>query len=160
MTDSKCVREGYGHWEGDFIVSRKSVSVLLVLTERLSKKTLIALLPNRNNDLVNETVVSVLSGHIVKSLTVDNDIAFTKHETLSSMLHVPVYFTRAYCSTDKALVENTNRWIRTFVPKKTDLRSVSAETIENTLMWLNDRPRRCLNWMTATEVAENCQLQV
>ena len=31
ITDPKCVRDGYGHWEGDFIVSSTNTSVLLVL---------------------------------------------------------------------------------------------------------------------------------
>jgi IS30 family transposase len=109
VDDPRCVRTGYGHWEGDFIVSPANTSVLMVLVERLTKETKIAYLPHRNNDLVNQTVVTLLSNRTVQSITVDNDIAFTKHQTLSSLLVAPVYFTRPYRSTDKALVENTNR---------------------------------------------------
>ena len=149
VTDSKCVREGYGHWEGDFIVSPTNTSVLLVLVERLSKETMIRYLPNRNNDLVNQTVVSMLSNRTVESLTIDNDIAFNKHRVLSLLLAAPVYFTRPYRSTDKALVENTNRWIRVFIPKKSDLSLIAPIQIKKALHWLNDRPRECLGWMTA-----------
>lgn len=152
ITDPQCTREGYGHWEGDFIVSpsrTKDKHVLLVLTERITRETKIELLPNRNNDLVNETVVSMLSDRTVQSITLDNDIAFIKHKTLSLMLAAPVYFTRPYRSTDKALVENTNRWIRKFVPKGTNLRTVTSLDIIKSLDWLNERPRKCLGWMTA-----------
>ena len=41
ITDPQCIREGYGHWEGDFIVSptkAKDTHVLLVLVERINKK--------------------------------------------------------------------------------------------------------------------------
>lgn len=150
ITDPKCIRTGYGHWEGDFIVSPNNASVLLVLVERLTKETKLAYLPNRTNDLVNQTMVSLLKDRSVFSLTLDNDIAFTKHTQLSQLLKVPIFFTRPYRSTDKALVENTNRWIRQFVPKGTDLKLISEIHIKKALAWLNERPRECLGWMTAT----------
>jgi len=154
ITDPKCVREGYGHWEGDFIVSPTNTSVLLVLVERITKETKIAYLPNRNNDLVNQVVVSLLSDRTVQSITLDNDIAFNKHKVMSLLLTAPVYFTRPYRSTDKALVENTNRWIRQYIPKGSDLRTVSRTQIKKALTWLNERPRECLGWMTASLCAK------
>ena len=154
ITNPKCIRTGYGHWEGDFIVSPTNTSVLLVLVERLTKETKIQYLSNRNNDLVNQAVASLLSDRTIESLTLDNDIAFTKHKVLSSLIAAPVYFTRPYRSTDKALVENTNRWIRQYIPKRSDLSKVSSIQIKKALMWLNERPRECLGWMTASMCAE------
>jgi IS30 family transposase len=154
ITDPKCIRAGYGHWEGDFIVSPTNTSVLLVLVERMTKETKIAYLPNRNNDLVNKTIVQLLNGRTVVSLTLDNDIAFIKHRTLATLLSASIYFTRPYRSTDKALVENTNRWIRQYIPKGTDLRTITETTIKKSLHWLNERPRECLGWMTASLCAK------
>lgn len=131
-------------------MSPTNTSVLLVLTERLTKETSIAYLPHRNNDLVNKTIASLLAGRTVSSLTLDNDIAFIKHRELAVLLECPIYFTRPYRSTDKALVENTNRWIRHYIPKGTDLRLVTSEQIQKALAWLNERPRECLGWMTAS----------
>lgn len=153
ITDPRCHREGYGHWEGDFIVSPHNTSVLLVLVERMTKETRIQYLPHRTNDLVNQTIIDLLKDRTVASITLDNDIAFTKHKELASLLMVPVYFTRPYRLTDKALVENTNRWIRRFIPKRTDLTLVSTTTIIKALSWLNERPRECLGWMTASMCA-------
>ncbi|MFH1402056.1 MAG: IS30 family transposase [Patescibacteria group bacterium] len=65
----------YGHWEGDFIVSKHNSFVILVLVERSSKLTLIRILSNRKNMFVNEWISSLLKGYKVKSLTLDNDIA-------------------------------------------------------------------------------------
>lgn len=154
VTDPQCVRNGYGHWEGDFIVCPQNSSVLFVLTERLTRETKITYLANRNNDLVNQAVVSMLSDRTVSSLTVDNDIAFTKHKALSLLLATPVYFARPYWSTDKALVENTNRWIRRFIPKRTDFATMNPMLIKTALEWLNERPRECLGWMTASLCAK------
>jgi len=160
ITDVNCVREGYGHWEGDFVVCPQNTSVLLVLTERMSKEARIRYLRNRNNAVVNHAVVSMLSDRTVQSLTVDNDIAFNQHKKLSSLLAAPVYFTRPYRSTDKALVENTNRWIRQFVPKRTNLATINPIQIKKALHWLNDRPRECLGWMSATVVARDLEVLV
>lgn len=152
IDDPRCVREGYGHWEGDFIVSSKSTAVLLVLVERMTKETVIRLLPHRNNTLVRETIALALKEKVVCSLTVDNDIAFIQHPQLAGALHAPVYFARPYRSTDKALVENTNRWIRWFVPKRTDLATLSYEKV----LWLEDWfatvPRQCLGFATSREM--------
>ena len=158
VDDIRCIREGYGHWEGDFIVCPQNTSVLLVLTERISRETKIRYLRNRNNGLVNQAVVSMLSDRTVQSITLDNDIAFTKHRELAALLAAPVYFTRPYRSTDKALVENTNRWIRQFVPKRTNLSTMNPMLIKKALHWLNERPRECLGWMTSSQVARDMEL--
>jgi IS30 family transposase len=149
VTDVNCIRTGYGHWEGDFIVCPQNTSVLLVLTERLTRETKIAYLSNRNNDTVNRTITSLLADRTVSSLTLDNDIAFTKHKILARQLNTNVYFTRPYRSTDKALVENTNRWIRQYIPKRTNFATMDRVQIKKALAWLNERPRECLGWMTA-----------
>ena len=150
ITDPQCIRTGYGHWEGDFIVCPQNTSVLLVLTERMTRETKIAYLSNRNNDAVNQAIVDLLSNRTISSLTLDNDIAFTRHRKLASQLNAAIYFTRPYRSTDKALVENTNRWIRQYIPKRTNLATMNPMQIKKALAWLNERPRECLGWMTAS----------
>jgi IS30 family transposase len=150
ITNPRCTREGYGHWEGDFIVCPQNTSVLLVLTERITRETKIAYLRDRTNNRVNETITNLLADRTVASLTLDNDIAFTRHKMLSALISAPIYFTRPYRSTDKALVENTNRWVRQYIPKRSDLSKVSEVQIKKALDWLNERPRECLGWMTAS----------
>jgi IS30 family transposase len=150
VTNTNCVRNGYGHWEGDFIVCPQNTSVLLVLTERMTRETKISYLRDRTNNRVNETIINLLADRTVASLTLDNDIAFTKHRDLSKQLNTNIYFTRPYRSTDKALVENTNRWIRQYIPKRTNFATMNPVQIKKALAWLNERPRECLGWMTAT----------
>lgn len=146
--EARPVTEGIGHWEGDFIVSRHNKEVLLVLTDIESTYTHIRKLPERNNALVNQCIESTLGPYERKTLTLDNDIAFQQWEQLS----FPVYFTHPYCSWEKGLVENTNRWIRSFLPKRTDFKKVSFETISSIEQWLNHTPRQCLNYKTPYEV--------
>lgn len=142
----------YGHWEGDFIVSKHNSTVLLVLVEKYSKDVLLQLLPNRGNLLVNETIAQLLKGFFVKSLTLDNDIAFTKWRELEELLGTAIYFCHPYHSWEKGLVENTNRWIRQFVPKRTNLALLAESEIQWIKDWLNHTPRQCLGGRTAYEM--------
>lgn len=152
VDDPRCVRDGYGHWEGDFIVSSKSTAVLLVLVERTTKDTIIRWLPNRRNVPVRRTIVAALRGKATRSLTVDNDIAFVQHRKLADAIKAPIYFARPFRSTDKALVENTNRWVRWFVPKRTNMRDVSKEKVLVIEEWFNSVPRQCLGFATSREM--------
>ena len=160
VDDPRCVRDGYGHWEGDFIVSSKSTAVLLVLVERTTKDTIVRWWPNRRNALVRRTIRSALRGKTVRSLTVDNDIAFVQHQDLADAIKAPIYFARPYCSTDKALVENTNRWVRWFIPKKTNLSDVSKEKVLTVEEWFNSVPRQCLGFSTSQEMVSLQELKI
>ena len=142
----------YGHFEGDFIVSRCSSYVLLVLVERYSKYVLMSVLPNRRNTSVNERISSLLNGYHVKSLTLDNDIAFQGWKHLEKKLDCSIYFTNPYCSWEKGLVENMNRWIRVFIPKKTDVGLIHTSDIQCMKDYLNHTPRQCLDGYSAYEV--------
>jgi len=142
----------YGHWEMDFIVSTHNSSVLLVCVEKYSKILRMALLPNRNNDLVNVTVAELLKRYVVNSITTDNDIAFGRWKDLEALLHTSIYFCRPFHSWEKGLVENNNRWIREFIPKKTNLQSISLEFLLDIENYFNHKPRECLDGRTAYEV--------
>jgi len=142
----------YGHWEMDFIVSKHNSFVLLVLVEKYSKKILLKILPNRNNDLVNKEIKEMLGGHTVKTITTDNDVAFSKWKQLERVLQAEVYFCHPYHSWEKGLVENMNRWIRVFIPKKTNLQPISTEELKAIEDWFNHTPKQCLGGRTAYEV--------
>lgn len=142
----------YGHWEGDFIVSKYNSFVFLVLVEKFSKQVLLAILPNRKNDLVNRTIKNLLQNRIVKTLTLDNDIAFAKWKELEIFIQAKVYFCQPYHSWEKGLVENTNRWIRQFIPKKTNLQLISTQELKSIEDWFNHTPRQCLNGETPYEI--------
>jgi IS30 family transposase len=142
----------YGHWEMDFIVSKHNSWVLLVCVEKFSKLFKLALLPNRNNDLVNKAVTELLKEETIYTITTDNDIGLSKWRELEVMLKTQIYFCHPYHSWEKGLVENSNRWIREFIPKKTDLKSISSEFLKDIEMYFNHKPRECLNGWTAYEM--------
>jgi transposase, IS30 family len=135
-----------GHYEVDFIVSKQSTFVFLVVVERLTKHTQVLKLPNRKRITINDAFSKVFSGIPVKSITTDNDIAFRHWAELEAMIQAPIYFCHPYHSWEKGLVENTNRWIRCFVPKRRDIATVTQEDLEEIHAFLNDRPRECIGF--------------
>jgi IS30 family transposase len=141
-----------GHWELDFIVSRESSAVLMVMVDRWTRYALVALLPRKTHATVLSTLEHVKRRMPVLTITTDNDIVFRGWQEIERVLSVPFYFTHPYASWEKGLVENTNRWIRTFVPKKTDLASVTEVQLEEIRTFLNKTPRQCLGYRTTEEV--------
>jgi IS30 family transposase len=146
-----------GHIELDFIVSRESTWVLMVAVDILTKRTWMKRLPNRKSTTVRSALSGMFHGIVLKSITTDNDIAFTCWRELEVLLQVPIYFTHPYHSWEKGLVENTNRWIRCFVPKRRDIGSVTEEEMQEILSFLNDRPRECIGFRTASRYYSDIQ---
>ena len=149
------ILDGVGHFEMDFIVSKNSSFVFLVLVDRLTKFSQVVKLPNRKRSTIHEALSRILREVEVKSITTDNDIAFTCWRELEALLHTHIYFTHPYHSWEKGLVENTNRWIRCFVPKRRDIESVAEEEMEKIHTYLNDRPREIVGFRFPKEYYES-----
>lgn len=145
-----------GHFEADFIVSAHNQVSLLVVVDKYTRRAWIERIPNRKHAMVTRVFQKILNGLNVKSLTLDNDISFSHWKKLERDLNTIIYFTHPYRSWEKGLVENTNRWIRLFVPKRSDIALVSPAKIERSLHYLNEIPRQCLNYQTALEVYTQC----
>jgi IS30 family transposase len=88
------------------------------------------------------------------SLTLDNDIAFRRHGELSCILKAPVYFCHAYHSWEKWGVEFSNRLIREYIPKGSDISQIPEEYILDLEVRLNNRPRKILQYKTPLEVMQ------
>lgn len=142
----------YGHYEMDFIVSSLSTYTLLVLVERKNKTVYVKRIPNRTHGVVLAALKEMLKGKLVLSITTDNDIAFGKWKEIEKELHTTIYFCEPYHSWEKGLVENTNRWIRRFVKKKTDIALVTDATLETIHRWFNDYPREIIGFRTSNEL--------
>lgn len=140
-----------GHFEVDFIISKYSTWVFLVVVEILTKRTWILKLPNRKRHTISAAFSQVFSGKLVKSITTDNDIAFNHWVELERIIQAPIYFCHPYHSWEKGLVENTNRWVRCFVPKRRDIASVTKEDLDEIHAFLNDRPRECIGYRVPSE---------
>jgi len=145
-----------GHFEADFVVSSHNQTALLVVVDKHTRRTWIERIHNRKHAVVTRAFRTIFRNINVKTLTLDNDIAFLQWRELEKQLQTIVYFTHPYRSWEKGLVENTNRWIRLFVPKRSDIALVSPANLERALQYLNEIPRQCLGYRTAADVYQQC----
>ena len=67
----------------------------------------------------------------LKTITFDNDQAFSLHRQIAKGLNIKFFFTRPYTSHDKENIENTNGVIRRFYPKKTNFNEVTAKDVKS-----------------------------
>jgi len=145
----------FGHFEGDFIESgRDGTGSLLVLVERKTRYPFIAYLEDRSTANVNRLVGKLLADIQVKSLTLDNDISFQKHEALSELLESTVYFCHPQSPNEKGTVENRNKAIRRYAKKKSDLSKFPPEHFKMIEQKLRDKFMTCLTFKTPRELFE------
>jgi len=138
----------YGHYESDTVVScRGGTGAILVLQERQSRRVHLWKLENMKPapcaDRLKEA--GVVLG--IQSITFDNGIENIYHQSIG----VPTYFCDPYSSWQKGSVENVNKMIRRYIPKGTDLATVSQEFLEWIADRINKKPRGILGYRSAYE---------
>lgn len=147
-------RSRLGDWEIDTIIGKQQQKAIVTLVERLSKKSLLGKVGNKQATYVGEQTVDLLSPikSCVFTITADNGIEFSQHEWIAKELEANIYFAHPYHSWERGLNENTNGLIRQYIPKGTDFSEISDEEIFRIQELLNNRPRKSLNYATPNEV--------
>ena len=157
-------RSERGHWEMDLIIGKAETShVLLTLTERYSRQELIFKLPDRKAATIRGVFDRLERQHKdfsqrFKSLTTDNGSEFMEYDKLVKSCRrkgarFAIYYCHSYSAWEKGSVENHNRMIRLFFPKGTDFSKISKKRIAAVQDWMNNYPRKILQWQTPNEAA-------
>lgn len=157
-------RSEFGHWEMDCVCGSTN-HVLLVLTERMTRREII--MPMRNQKA--ESVINCLDilehkygklfKKVFKSITVDNGSEFSAYDEMQRSIYkrnksnrTTIYYCHPYCSSERGSNERMNREIRRKIPKGSDISKFSKSDIQQVEYWLNHYPRRILNYATAQEL--------
>lgn len=149
----------FGDWELDLIVDRHG-GAIVTLVERSTRYMVMSKLPKgKNAEGVAKAVVRLLFPYREKVLTIttDNGGEFAQHEMIAKGLRMKtnegqkVYFADSYCSWQKGCIENTNKLIRFYFPKGTDLKALTDEQVKWVQKKLNMRPRKKLDFNTPKE---------
>lgn len=155
-------RSEVGHWEMDLVVGKKGSSpVLLTLTERVTRQELIFKLPDKKAATVC-SLFDQLEKKMPKfkekfrSITTDNGSEFLVLEKLQKSIHggkrFDVWYCHSYAAWEKGSNENHNRMIRRWFPKGTDFSKITKKQVAAVQNWMNNYPRRILNWNTPNEM--------
>jgi len=146
-----------GHWEGDLLLGKNQTAVV-TLVERKSRFAMLIGLPGRHTA---DIVADVLAAKIVelpeqlrRSLTWDQGKEMAQHARFSINSGVPVYFCDPRSPWQRGSNENTNGLLRQYLPRKTDMRTVTQAELDVIAAELNGRPRQTLDFMTPSEALD------
>jgi IS30 family transposase len=147
-----------GHWEGDLLCGSAN-SYLVTLVERQTRFLMIAKIANRDTrSVVNALIKQAkqLPEQLYRSLTWDRGMELTDHKRFTLATDVAVYFCDPQSPWQRGSNENTNRLLRQYFPKRTDLSVHSQARLNNIAKQLNERPRKTLDYETPAERFQAC----
>ena len=147
-------RASVGHWEGDLINGAHETGNLVTLVERNTRFSLIGRTDSKEADEVTLAICALfktLPPETRLSLTLDNGKEFARHEEMARTTGMDVFFAKPYHSWERGTNENTNGLIRRLHPKKSSFSGIGKAELKRIDTFLNDRPRKCLGWLTPRE---------
>ena len=140
-----------GHWEGDLVIGCDGTAVG-TLVERTTRFTILLHLPGNHTA---ETVAAAmiremgqLPEHLRRSITWDRGTGLAEYAKIQTALDTTLYFCDPHSPWQRGTNENTNRLLRFWLEKGSDLSSHSPEDLRRIAAKLNRRPRPTLNLET------------
>lgn len=140
-----------GDWEGDSVVYTYKHAINTV-NERASSLVAFTKLTQKTALMTANAVISKLHRYVAHTITFDNGSEFTQHGLMTTALGITVYFADPYSSWQRGANENSNRQLRAYLPKRSDIRTLTQKELDNIAWELNNKPRRRLLWHTPQEV--------
>jgi IS30 family transposase len=144
-------RRSVGHWERDLMVGKNHKSAVLVVTDRKSRFNKLRKLDGKHAKKVTRETAKALKGLPIKTMSNDRGQEFSDHQNYEKKSKVKVYFCDPYSSYQRGTNENRIGAIRQYLPKKTDLTNLTNKDLEKIEFQINNRPMKCLDWMTPVE---------
>ena len=147
----------------DCVVGRRSSkNVLLVFTERLTRKELIYKIPDKTKTSVVKIIDRLQSrfgssfSQVFKTITCDNGIEFVDAHGIqfdkSGNKRVELYYCHPYTSCERGSNENQNRLIRKHYPKGCTFTRVTRSDIVKLENWINNYPRKLFGWRSSNDM--------
>ena len=139
-----------GHWEGDLIEGTNKTCIA-TLVERHSRYVMLAKLENKRTETVVTALINQaheLPSELYKSLTWDRGTEMAQHQRFTLETDIQVYFCDPQSPWQRGSNENTNRLLRDYLPKGTDLSTHSQKELNWIARELNERPRKTLEYET------------
>jgi IS30 family transposase len=149
-------RSRVGDVEADFILSgRQGRGILLTVADRKTRSSSIEriLVPSiRNMERAFMRIKKRFPE--MKTVTTDNDLLFQHHRRLEKILNVKIYFCNPYHSWEKGTIERTNKEIRKYIPKGSDISFYSVYFVKKIEAKINDRWMGVLKFASPQELLQ------
>jgi IS30 family transposase len=147
-----------GHWEGDLIAGSNN-SYIATLVERHTRYVMLVKVNDRKSESVVPALikqVKKLPSELYKSLTWDRGNEMVDHQKFTMATNIDVYFCDPQSPWQRGSNENTNRLLRQYYPKGTNLSVHSQAELNKVARQLNERPRKTLDFETPAEKFNAC----
>lgn len=147
-----------GHWEGDLIAGSKN-SYIATLVERHSRYVMLAKVSGKDTESVISALIEQskeLPKELYKSLTWDRGCEISGHHKFTLATDIKVYLCDPSSPWQRGSNENTNRLLRDYLPKGTDLSLHSQEELNCIAGHLNERPRKTLGFESPAQRFSQC----
>ena len=147
-----------GHWEGDLIAGSAN-SFIATLVERQSRFVMLAKVANKDTHSVMTALIKQskkLPRELYRSLTWDRGTEMSGHRRFTLATDIEVYLCDPQSPWQRGTNENTNRLLRQYFPKGTDLSLYSQAKLSAVARQLNERPRKTLDYKTPAERFQAC----
>lgn len=149
----------FGHFELDTVLGKRDGvhECLMTITERKTRYEMIFKLSSKSADEVIHKFNQIKDfmkknfDKVFKTITTDNGTEFSEFKEIIKDTKAKIYFCHPYCSGEKGSNERNNEIIRYFIPKSTLIENYSYEDINNIANWMNNYPRKILDYKTPLE---------
>ena len=147
-----------GHWEGD-LIEGSNKTCIATLVERHSRYVMLAKLENKRTETVVTALIKQahkLPNELYQSLTWDRGSEMSGHQRFTLETDIQVYFCDPQSPWQRGSNENTNRLLRDYLPKGTDLSVHSQKELNWIARKLNERPRKTSEYETPADRFNAC----
>ncbi|HYB29530.1 MAG TPA: IS30 family transposase [Solirubrobacteraceae bacterium] len=147
-----------GHWEGDLLTGSHN-SHIVTLVERHTRYLMLAKIATRDTCAVIDALIKQskhLPDELYKSLTWDRGKELADHQRFTLATDIQVYFCDPQSPWQRGSNENTNRLLRQYFPRGTDLSVHSQARLNSVARQLNERPRKTLGYYSPAEKFNEC----
>ena len=146
-----------GHWEADLMLFAAYGQVILAAHERSSRLTLVCRPKGKAAAPIADQLVrwlTPLPEALRTTISFDNGGEFAKHQRLHR-IGTQTYFCDTHSPWQKGGIENAIGRLRQYLPRKTNLDTLTAQQIADAASAYNNTPRKCLDFRTPAEAFQS-----
>lgn len=148
------LKQRVGDLEIDTIIGKNHQGAIVTINDRATGMLKMKKIYSKDANELAVATIELLQPWkpYLHTITADNGKEFAQHESISKALNINFFFAKPYHSWERGANENLNGLIRQYIPKKSNLSTITNEQISWIEKKLNDRPRKRFNFESPNQI--------